>query len=141
MGQLLKKNLLKKKITSNLNLINFFWVAVGGSIGASIRFLTTTYLKYLFPSLPLGTLLVNILGSFIIGFLVSYMEYKNVSTNFIKYFLIIGLLGSFTTFSAFSYEIFELIVNKKFLISFFYIIVSVLTCIFFCFLGYNLNKI
>ena len=116
-------------------------VAAGGAVGATMRFLTTNYIKYLFPVFPLGTLIVNIIGSFCIGFLISYMENRNISSNIIRYFIIIGILGSFTTFSSFSIEIIEMLNSRKFFIPFFYVISSLFTCIFFCYVGYNLNKI
>jgi fluoride exporter len=116
-------------------------VATGGAIGALFRYSSTSIIKYIFPGYPLGTLLVNIIGSFLIGFLMSYTETKNFSESFYKYFLIIGILGSFTTFSAFSYEVFELINNKKIFISLCYILTSVTICLFFTYFGYNINKI
>ena len=122
-------------------MINIFWLAAGGAIGATMRFLATSSIKYIFPNFPLGTLIVNILGSFMIGFLINYMENRNISSNIIRYFLIIGILGSFTTFSTFSFEVIDLINNKRILISVFYIFISLITCLFFCYLGYNFNKI
>ena len=122
-------------------MINILWVAAGGAVGATMRFLITSSAKYIFPSFPIGTLIINVLGSFFIGFLISYMENKNISSFIIKYFLIIGVLGSFTTFSSFSFEIIDMINNRKFFLSLFYITSSLLTCIFCCYLGYNLNKI
>ena len=67
----------------------------------------------------------------------SYIENKNILENFIKYFLIIGLLSSFTTFS---YKVIDLFTNKKFIMSFIYILLTLILCIFFSYLGYNLNK-
>ena len=122
-------------------MFNIFWVAVGGALGATLRLLATNSIKYILPNFPIGTLIVNIVGSFFIGYLIGFMENKNISSNVIRYFLIIGVLGSFTTFSAFSFEIIDMINNKKILISIFYIISSLLICIFGCYLGYNLNKI
>ena len=122
-------------------MINILWVAAGGAVGAIIRLLITSNVKLFFPNLLIGTLIVNIIGSFFIGFLISYMENKNLSSSIIKYFLIIGVLGSFTTFSTFSFEVIELINSKKLFISFFYIFISLLTCFSFCYLGYNFNKI
>tara|TARA_B100001559_G_C16335158_1_gene545381 strand:- start:119 stop:340 length:222 start_codon:yes stop_codon:yes gene_type:complete len=66
---------------------------------------------------------------------------KSVSEDFIKYFFIIGILGSFTTFSTFSLETVELLINKKFLLAFFYMSLSLFICVFFTFLGLNLNKL
>ena len=122
-------------------MINLFWVATGGAIGASLRYYSSIFIKFLYPTFPLGTFFVNVLGSFIIGFIMSYFENKNISENFIKYFLIIGLLGSYTTFSAFSLEVIDLFNNQKFLLSLMYTLVSVSSCIIFAYLGYNLNKI
>jgi len=122
-------------------LINLLWVAVGGAVGATMRFLSISSVKYIFPSFPIGTLIVNIIGSFFIGFLMGYLENKNISSNIIKYFFIIGIFGSFTTFSAFSFDVVELINNKRLLVSFFYIFISIITCLFFCFFGYNFNRI
>ena len=120
---------------------NFIWVAFGGAVGASLRFISSNLFKGVYPNFPLATLFVNILGSFIIGLLMSYLENKNISENFIRYFLIIGLLGSYTTFSTFSFDVIDLMNNRKFLLSFCYIFLSVLSCISFAFLGYNINKI
>jgi len=116
-------------------------IATGGAIGASLRYFSNIALKYFYPSFFLGTLFVNLVGSFLIGFLMSYLTNTNISENFIKYFLIIGLLGSYTTFSTFSFEAMELINSRRFLISFIYICFSVSSCLFFVFLGYNFNKI
>ena len=69
------------------------------------------------------------------------IENKSFSQDFLKYFLVIGVLGSFTTFSAFSLETIELLVNKKYLLAFFYIFLSLFLCLLFTFLGLNLNKL
>ena len=74
-------------------------------------------------------------------YLMNYLENRNVPENFIRYFIIIGLLGSYTTFSAFSFEVIDLLNNRKIFISFIYILLSVSSCLFFAFLGYNINKI
>jgi len=119
----------------------FIYVSLGGALGASLRYSSSVILKNFYPNFPFGTLFVNILGSFLIGVLMSYLENKNISENFIKYFLIIGMLGSFTTFSTFSFDALDLMNSHKFLISIIYILLSVLGCLFFAFLGFNMNKI
>ena len=116
-------------------------IASGGALGACVRYILSNLVKFIHPNLPVGTFVVNILGSFLIGVLMSNLETKNISENFIRNFLIIGFLGSFTTFSAFSFEIVNLINNQKIFISLFYIILSIGVCVFFAFFGYNLNKI
>ena len=122
---------------------NFFLVALGGSIGASTRYLFYIISKNILSTsnLFINTLIVNIIGSFLIGYLIVLLENKSLSQDFIKYFFIIGVLGSFTTFSAFSLETIDLLVNKKILIAFFYIFSSLFLCLLFTFIGLNLNKI
>ena len=122
---------------------NFLFVAIGGSIGASIRYAFIISTKsFLFPNyLFINTLIVNIIGSFLIGYCIMFLGNKNLSQDFIKYFLMIGLLGSFTTFSAFSYETIDLMINKRFLIAFLYMLSSIILCLLFTFLGLNLNKL
>ena len=122
---------------------NFFLVALGGSIGASTRYFFYLISKNLLSTsnLFINTLVVNIIGSFLIGYLIILLENKSLSQDFIKYFFIIGVLGSFTTFSAFSLETIDLIVNKKFLMAFFYIFSSLFLCLLFTFIGLNFNKL
>ena len=122
---------------------NFFLVALGGSIGASTRYFFYLISKNILSTsnLFINTLIVNIIGSFLIGYLIVLLENKSLSQDFIKYFFIIGVLGSFTTFSAFSLETIDLIVNKKILIAFFYIFSSLSLCLLFTFVGLNFNKL
>ena len=115
-------------------------VATGGATGAIIRYILTNLSKTLFMSSIYGTLTVNILGSFLIGYLITSDFSKNLNENFVKFFLIIGLLGSFTTFSAFSFEVVNLIISKKNFIAFIYISVSIFVCILFAYLGMLINK-
>ena len=121
----------------------FLLVAVGGSIGASTRYLFYLISKNFLPTnyLFFNTLIINIVGSFLIGCLFVFMGNKSFSNDFLKYFLIIGILGSFTTFSTFSIVTIELLVDKKFLLAFFYIFLSLFLCLSFTFLGLNFNKI
>ena len=115
-------------------------VATGGAIGAILRYILTNFSKTLFNSSIYGTVSVNIIGSFLIGYFIALNLENNISENFTKFFLIIGLLGSFTTFSAFSYEVVDLIHTKKYLTSFIYIFVSIFICIISAYLGTLLNK-
>ena len=124
-------------------MLNIFYVALGGSIGATLRFsfflLFKNFLSlnYLF----LSTLLVNIIGSFLIGYMIFLLESKNITEDFIKYFIIIGILGSFTTFSSFSYESVGMLVDKKIIQALLYVFFSLSLCLVFAYIGLNLNKI
>ena len=124
-------------------MLNLLLVAIGGSIGASLRYIFYLSTKnFLFPNyLFINTLIINIIGSFFIGYIIMLIGNKSLSQDFIKYFFIIGILGSFTTFSTFSLESIELLVNKNFSLAFLYMFLSLSLCLLFTFLGLNLNKL
>ena len=115
---------------------NILYIAAGGAFGSVIRYIITYFFKIFYPNFPIGTLLINVLGSFLIGLLVSYMQNSNISENIFKYFLIIGLLGSFTTFSAFSIETLELFRQEKIILSFIYVISSITLTLCAAYVGF-----
>jgi CrcB protein len=79
------------------------YVALGGAIGASARYLTgLAALRIMGPGFPWGTLAVNVIGSFLMGVLVVVLA--QLSANRFSPLLMTGLLGGFTTFSAFSLD-------------------------------------
>ena len=122
-------------------MINLIYVASGGAVGAVLRYLTSNFYRFYFPNFPIGTLFINFIGSFLIGILASNLESRGTSYIFIKYFLIIGILGSFTTFSTFSLETIQLANDKKLFLSLVYIFLSISLCILGAFFGFNINKI
>lgn len=78
-------------------------VALGGAIGASLRYLTNVGAMRLFgPGFPMGTLIVNVLGSFVMGVIVVMLAKRG--GNHLAPLLMTGILGGFTTFSAFSLD-------------------------------------
>ena len=93
----------------------------------------------MFLFFPAGTLLVNIIGSFFIGLFVSHLNNKEVSEIIIRYFLIIGLLGSFTTFSAFSIETLELYKQDGLSLSLLYVMLSIILSIIAAYIGFFIN--
>lgn len=82
-----------------------FWIAMGSALGGAARYSLGGLVQRLAPGeFPLGTLVINVLGSFLLGFIVRYaLETPAVSAE-VRAFLTIGLCGGFTTFSTFSYE-------------------------------------
>ena len=87
-----------------MSLSLLFSVGIGGSMGAMLRFIISSWIQKATGLLfPFGTLGVNILGSFIIGFLFLYFQHINLSPNQ-KAIFVTGLLGALTTFPTFSWE-------------------------------------
>ena len=105
----------------------FLAVALGGAIGASGRYLVAHHaLRLMGPNFPWGTLAVNIIGSFVMGLLVELMALKISVSPEVRAFLVTGLLGGFTTFSAFSLEVAVLIERHANGLASIYLLASVL---------------
>ena len=107
-----------------------FFVFLGGGIGSILRYGTNSIIN-LYTIGQLGTLLVNVLGSFLFGILVSIGEQRS---DYFNLFLLTGLLGGYTTFSQFSFDVLTLQNNGNFY-SIIYILSSVLLSIPMALLG------
>jgi CrcB protein len=100
-------------------------VALGGAIGASLRYLSNVGAMRLFgPGFPYATLFVNIAGSFAMGLLVVTLAKKGGTA--LAPFLMTGILGGFTTFSAFSLDTFTLWERGQTLTALAYVAASIL---------------
>lgn len=103
-------------------------IVLGGFLGAVIRyFLSKKYNN----KLPFGTFLINMVGSFILG----YLFYLSDSTNLYA-FIGIGFCGALTTFSTFKLETFQLVINKQSLTSILYTFISYIVGILAAYVGY-----
>ena len=110
---------------------------LGGALGAIIRYLLNeTIIKFLPSSFPIGILIVNIIGCYLIGL---YLGNSLDDKDHYYYFVVIGFLGSFTTMSAFTYQTIDLF-NSNILIACSYIIFTIFLCILATFLGINFSK-
>lgn len=102
-------------------------VAIGGAFGAVARYLINiSPLANLFEKFPFPTFLINITGSFFIGFLLMIFADKFPANENLRVAVIVGFLGAFTTFSTFELEMFELIRERYFATAFVYLFLSVL---------------
>ena len=115
---------------------NLLLVGLGGSIGSMVRYAVSFLIRS--KSFPLATLSVNIIGSFIIGFVFAISLKEGGLSNNWKLFLATGICGGFTTFSAFSLENMGLLQSGKIGMAVTYILLSIVLGIVATFLGYLL---
>lgn len=115
---------------------NLLLVGLGGSIGSMARFLVWYFFKS--PQFPVSTLLVNIVGSLVIGMVIGLSIKDPGFSNNWKLFLATGICGGFTTFSAFSIENLQMMLDGKYLISLVYIIASIILGIAATWIGFKL---
>jgi CrcB protein len=116
--------------------LKFLYIALGGGIGAVIRYVVSTFIHNIYGKVfPLGTLIVNITGCFVIGFLTCFFEKISIGNN-MRLFIFIGVLGGYTTFSTFGLESFNLMKNAEIKYSIENIILSNVLGIGFVYLGY-----
>ena len=122
--------------------MNYLFVFVGGGIGASARYwLQGLVYRIVSAGFPYGTLVVNVLGSFAIGFLMSSFEERFIVQPSLRIFLTIGILGGFTTFSSFSFETIALLRDGSFAPAFVNIAASLITCLAATWIGTVLGKL
>ncbi len=117
------------------------YIAIGGALGSVLRFLTSILVnKYWQSIFPMATFLVNIVGCFLIGFIISFFHKQNLLNSDLKWFLITGFCGGFTTFSAFGLENVRLLENQNLGLSLLYVLTSVIVGIGFVWIGMLTGK-
>ena len=100
-------------------LIKIIMILAGGGLGAVARYTLGSQIdKNLNLSFPIGIFFVNLLGCFLIGLIVSIFENKLIFSENLKIFLIIGFLGSLTTFSTFAFDNYNFMTQKNILLLF-----------------------
>ena len=111
-------------------------VAVGGALGSVARYLLGAFIQdRVSIGLPIGTLLINVVGSLLLGFFMALGLETTAITPEVRFFLTTGFCGGFTTFSTFSYETYRLIEDAEYETAGIYIVASVLLSVLACALG------
>lgn len=100
----------------------FIGAGIGGALRHAVNVAAARWLGYGFP---FGTFIVNVLGSLLIGFLAGYFAYRTGLSQHLRLFLTTGVLGGFTTFSAFSLDVALLIERHSYALAAAYVIGSV----------------
>jgi len=108
---------------------HIFLIGAGGFMGAIARYIISRYLGNFISSFPLGTLVVNVSGSFLLGFIMYSVAYGKTIPTDIRDLLTIGFIGAFTTMSTFSYETVRLAELNEFLLAFFNLFLNFVLCI------------
>jgi CrcB protein len=121
--------------------MNFVIVFIGGGIGSMLRHAVNVLCaRGLGTAFPYGTLTVNITGSIIMGLFAGYFAFKGDATQSWRLFLMTGILGGYTTFSAFSLDTALLYERGELGLAFVYVLASVAISIFGLFAGLMLVR-
>jgi CrcB protein len=112
-------------------------VGIGGFIGAILRYVLGGWIQNSFVNFPIGTLVINITGSFFLGLIMYLSEYQGFFDEETRIFLTIGILGAFTTLSTFGYESFRLLDGSKLTL----MAINVVSTVLFSMLAVYLGKI
>lgn len=122
-------------------MIQYIWIGLGGALGAMARVALSRILPEAFCGIPLKILCINVLGCFAMGILTEVMAaYWGASLN-MRHFLVQGMLGGFTTFSAFSLEFGLLYERSMYSSAITYVMLSVILSLAFFFAGLRVVRI
>ena len=119
-------------------MASYLWIAIGSALGGVARYwFSGVVARLIGETFPWGTLFINIIGSFIIGFFATLTgpDGRILVPSVARHFVMIGLCGGFTTFSSFSLQTLNLATDGEYLYAGLYIVLSVVLCLIAVWLG------
>ncbi|MCX7821630.1 MAG: fluoride efflux transporter CrcB [Brevinematales bacterium] len=121
--------------------MKYFLIFLGSGIGGVLRFSLSRFVyNFSGETFPFGTLVVNLIGCFVIGFLSGWIENRFLPSEW-RMFVFVGILGGFTTFSSFGLETFNLLRNEETKYAIYNLIFTNIGGILFVIIGFLLSKI
>lgn len=125
----------------NSRIVLVAYVAIGGAIGTAARYLLTLAIQERAAGgFPIATLLINVSGSILLGFLMRYGLEGSTASPEVRLMLTTGFCGGYTTFSTFSYETARLLEGGEWQRGFAYVLASVVVCLGGMFIGFWLAR-
>ena len=122
-------------------MLKYFLVAIGAALGGTLRYWVGGVTQKLLPfGFPYGTLVVNVLGSFILGFLIYYFDARQMLSPGVRVMLAVGFCGGFTTFSSFSFETMNLFRDSEYFLGLLNVGLNIFLTLLAVFLAFYLAK-
>lgn len=120
---------------------NYLIVFLGAGIGGVLRYWGSNYVyKFLPPTFPYGTLAVNVVGSFLLGIFIYFLDSNQLISQQVRVFLTVGICGGLTTFSTFSYETINFLKERDYILAGSNIIFNLFLTLVALFIAYKLSK-
>lgn len=123
-------------------MLNILWIGIGGFLGANARFWLGSWIsRWAGTSFPWATGIVNLSGALVIGIIATIFADRAIDNESLRLFLIVGILGGYTTFSSYTYEAVSLIQQDRWLATIGYLVGSNVLGILACIAGVMIARI
>jgi CrcB protein len=123
-------------------MTRFILICFGGAVGTGARYLLGGFVaRVAGPDFPYGTLLINVLGSFLIGVVQQVGLSTLMIPDTLRLVLAVGVMGGFTTYSSFSYETVKLVETGSWSAAGAYVVLTTTLCLVGCVMGLSLGRV